>query len=185
MHMQSVKHMFPESERLVFREWRQVDWSFFAAMNANPRVMRFFPSIMTEETSRDMWDRMHAELVERGYGMYAVQLKSSGALIGMLGFHWADFEASFTPCVEIGWRLVPEAWGQGYAAEGAQACLHHGFSRLGFDRVYAFTACINLPSQAVMQRAGMKRLEEFNHPNVEKVSPLSPHVLYVKDSPAV
>lgn len=157
--------------------------AFFAAMNANPLVMRFFPSVLTEEESRSMWDRMRTELDEKGYGLYAVELKSSGTLIGLLGFHWADFKAEFTPCVEIGWRLVPEAWGYGYAVEGAKACLEHGFSRLGFDRVYSFTACVNHPSQAVMQRAGMKKTAEFNHPEVSADSPLHPHVLYVLEVP--
>lgn len=132
-----------------------------------------------------MWDRMWAELDEKGYGLYAVELKASGSLIGLLGFHWADFEADFTPCVEIGWRFVPEAWGRGYATEGAVAFLEHGFSRLGFERVYSFTACVNLPSQAVMRRAGMRKMAVFNHPGVAPDSELCPHVLYVRDAPRI
>lgn len=174
--------VFPESSRLKFRVWRDEDFPFFAAMNANPLVMRFFPSIMTEEESRSMWNRMRAEFGERGYGLYAVELKASGSLIGLIGFHWADFNAEFTPCVEIGWRLVPEAWGHGYAVEGAKACLEHGFSCLGFNRVYSFTACVNLPSEAVMLRAGMRKTAEFNHPGVAPDSVLYPHVLYVKEA---
>lgn len=174
--------LFPESSRLKFRAWKEEDFPFFAAMNANPRVMRFFPAVMTEEESRTMWNRLRAELDEKGYGVYAVELKSSGSLIGLLGFHRADFEADFTPCVEIGWRLVPEAWGYGYATEGAEACLKHGFARLGFGRVYSFTACVNLPSEAVMQRTGMRKTAEFNHPEVTPDSVLYPHVLYVKEA---
>ena len=181
--MPGGKLLLPESERLAFRAWGERDWPFFAAMNASPLVMRFFPSVLTEEESRSMWDRMRTELDEKGYGLYAVELKSSGTLIGLLGFHWADFKAEFTPCVEIGWRLVPEAWGYGYATEGAVACLEYGFSRLGFDRVYSFTACVNHPSQAVMRRAGMKKTAEFNHPEVSADSPLHPHVLYVLEVP--
>ena len=103
--MPGGKLSLPESERLVLREWREKDWPFFAAMNANPQVMRFFPGVMTEKDSLSMWNRIRKELDERGYGLYAVELKHSGSLIGLLGFHWADFEADFTPCVEIGWRL--------------------------------------------------------------------------------
>ena len=180
--MPGGKLSLPESERLVLREWREKDWPFFAAMNANPQVMRFFPGVMTDKDSLSMWNRMREELDERGYGLYAVELKHSGSLIGLLGFHWADFEADFTPCVEIGWRLVPEAWGYGYATEGARACLKHGFARFGFDRVYSFTACVNFPSQAVMQRVGMRKIAKFNHPKVAPESILYPHVLYVKDT---
>lgn len=174
--------VFPASPRLKFRGWEEKDWPFFAAMNASPLVMRFFPSVMTEEESRSMWNRMRAELDEKGYGLYAVELASSGALIGLLGLHRADFEAEFTPCVEIGWRLAPEAWGHGYATEGAKACLEHAFTRLGLERVYSFTACVNLPSQAVMRRAGMRKAAEFNHPKVDSASPLYPHVLYVQEA---
>ena len=107
--MPGGKLLLPESERLAFRAWGERDWPFFAAMNANPRVMRFFPAVMTEEESRAMWNRLRAELDEKGYGVYAVELKSSGSLIGLLGFHWADFKADFTPCVEIleAWNPVP------------------------------------------------------------------------------
>lgn len=181
--MPEGKMLLPESERLAFRAWEERDWPFFAAMNANPQVMCFFPAVMTKEQSRSMWDRMRAELDEKGYGLYAVELKASGALIGLMGFHWADFAAEFTPCVEIGWRLVPEAWGHGYATEGARACLEHGFSRLGFDRVYSFTACVNLLSEAVMKRAGMNKAGEFNHPEVMPDSILYPHVLYMSEAP--
>ena len=100
--MPGGKLSLPESERLVLREWREKDWPFFAAMNANPQVMRFFPGVMTEKDSLSMWNRIRKELDERGYGLYAVELKHSGSLIGLLGFHWADFEADFTPCVDIG-----------------------------------------------------------------------------------
>ena len=116
--MPGGKLSLPESERLVLREWREKDWPFFAAMNANPQVMRFFPGVMTEKDSLSMWNRIRKELDERGYGLYAVELKHSGSLIGLLGFHWADFEADFTPCAgSLGVRIrygrrpcMPETW---------------------------------------------------------------------------
>ena len=172
----------PESERLVLREWREKDWPFFSAIHDKPPQIRLFSTSPTAHDTLPILLPSPAEHDERGHSLYAMALTHSCSLIGLLGFHWADFEADFTPCVEIGWRLVPEAWGYGYATEGARACLKHGFARFGFDRVYSFTACVNFPSQAVMQRVGMRKIAEFNHPKVAPDSILYPHVLYVKDT---
>jgi len=79
---------------------------------------------------------------------------------------------------EIGWRLRKEAWGQGYATEGAAACLKHGFQTLGFDEIYSFTADLNVPSRRVMSKIGMQFVKYFDHPRLAKDSPLCKHVLY-------
>lgn len=99
-------------------------------------------------------------------------------MIGLTGLHRAAFEASFTPCIEIGWRFVAEVWGQGYATEAARAVLHDAFGRLGLPRVYSFTAAVNLRSERVMRRLGMRNLGGFDHPALPVGHLLRRHVLY-------
>lgn len=107
-----------------------------------------------------------------------MEVKATNEFIGFIGFHTATFESDFTPCIEIGWRLKKEAWGKGYATEGAKACLEYGFEELGFDEIYSFTADINEPSKQVMRKIGLKFLTEFDHPKVDPDSTLREHVLY-------
>ena len=74
-----------------------------------------------------------------------------------------------------------DAWGQGYATEAARACLDYGFSQLGMQKIYSWTALSNTPSERVMQKIGMERVGEFDHPMIEAGHPLQRHVLYVLD----
>lgn len=106
-------------------------------------------------------------------------MQGQSVKIGFIGFHIATFEADFTPCIEIGWRLKRDAWGKGYATEGARACLEFGFTNLNFKEVYSFIAKINKPSQNVMKKIGMHYVKDFNHPKIERNSNLCRHVLYV------
>ena len=141
-----------ETERLRLREWLPEDREPLAAMNADRRVMEFFPHPLSRAESDAFFDRIVAEWAESGQGLYAVERRGDGRLIGLTGLHRAAFEASFTPCIEIGWRFVAEVWGQGYATEAARAVLHDAFDRLGLPRVYSFTAAVNLRSERVMRR---------------------------------
>ena len=152
-----------ETERLRLREWLPEDREPLAAMNADRRVMEFFPHPLSRES---------------GQGLYAVERRGDGRLIGLTGLHRAAFEASFTPCIEIGWRFVAEVWGQGYATEAARAVLHDAFDRLGLPRVYSFTAAVNLRSERVMRRLGMRNLGGFDHPALPVGHLLRRHVLY-------
>ena len=136
-----------ETERLRLREWLPEDREPLAAMNADRRVMEFFPHPLSRAESDAFFDRIVAEWAESGRGLYAVERRGDGRLIGLTGLHRAAFEASFTPCIEIGWRFVAEVWGQGYATEAARAVLHDAFGRLGLPRVYSFTAAVNLRSE--------------------------------------
>jgi len=168
-----------ETPRLLLRRWRETDFDAFAKINANKDVMRFFPDVYDKERTKQLYDIIQEEFQELEYGLYAVEEKSSGNFIGFIGFHWARFDVDFCPCVEIGWRLDKDYWNRGYATEGAKACLKHGFARLGFDRVYSFTAVENVPSQRVMQKIGMRVYKYFEHPEVPEENPLRPHVCYV------
>lgn len=147
-------------------------------MNANPEVMRFFPDPMSRAASDDLVDRIECHFEDKGHGFYAVEELKSGAFIGFIGFGTPRFEASFTPCTEIGWRLDNKFWGQGYATEGALACLDYGFDVLGISELYAFTPTYNKPSERVMQKIGMVKVGEFDHPLIEKGHRLERHLIY-------
>ena len=98
--------------------------------------------------------------------------------IGYTGLHKADFPANFTPCIEIGWRLIKDVWNQGYATEAAKACLQYGFINLNIKEIYSFTAAINKRSERVMQKIGLQKIGEFDHPNIISENRLCRHVLY-------
>ena len=162
------------TSRLLLRRWRPEDRAPFAAMNADPVVMEHFPSPLTREQSDALVDRIEAHFDEHGYGLWAVE--ADGAFVGFTGLVWQTYEASFTPALEVGWRLVVSAWGHGYATEAATAALAVGLDEV--DSVVSTTALTNLRSQRVMQRLGMRRELEFDHPRVPEGHPVRPHVLY-------
>ena len=172
--------------RLILRRWRDSDKPPFAALNADPAVMEFIGAPLSTETS-DAWvDRISATFDSAGFGLWAAQVTedadASGPLgfIGFVGLNAPSFDATFTPCVEVGWRLATRAWGRGYATEGARAAVTDGFARLGLDEIVSFTTVSNVRSQRVMQRLGMRRdpADDFDHPRLAEGNPLRPHVLY-------
>ncbi|MEN6520783.1 MAG: GNAT family N-acetyltransferase [Armatimonadota bacterium] len=172
-----------ETQRLVFRDWAEQDLAEFQKMNKDPEVMKYFPKVLSDDETEAFYNRIIDEFKTAGYGLYAVETKHDVRFIGYIGFHKAAFEADFTPCIEIGWRLKREAWGNGYATEGAKACLAYGIPRFGFDRIYSFTAKINLRSENVMKKIEMRKVSEFSHPSLDADNPLSGHVLYMLESP--
>src|ERR1700722_13575950 len=154
--------------RLGLRRWLPADIPPYARMNQDPAVREFFPNLMTYDESAASVRVIERHFDEYGYGLYAVDLLSTGEFIGFDGFSHPGFDAFFTPCVEIGWRLRREAWGFGYATEGAAACLRYGFEELGLERIYSFTAVPNVRSERVMQKIGMKKAGEFDHPKLKE-----------------
>lgn len=166
-----------ETERLILRSWKPTDLPRFIAMNMDDRVMKFFPSLLTEEETAMFHNRIQNELDRNGWGLFAVEIKSTGDFIGYVGLHEIAFEADFTPGVEIGWRLDADHHNQGYATEAAKEVLRLAKAR-GIKKLYSFTAEINKPSERVMQKIGMEKIGQFNHPKLPAASPLSRHVLY-------
>jgi RimJ/RimL family protein N-acetyltransferase len=166
------------TERLVLRGWQPSDRAAFARLNADRRVMEFFPSVLSREESEAAADRVERHFTEHGFGLWAVELPDVAPFIGFVGLHVPRFSAHFTPCVEIGWRLDPAHWGCGYATEGARAALAHGFELLKLDEIVAMTVPANRRSRAVMERLGMVRdpADDFDHPLVSGA--LQRHVLY-------
>ena len=168
------------TERLLLRRWRPSDLAPFAALNADPRVMRYFPATLSRAESDVFAERVEEHFAEHGFGLWAVEVPDLGPFIGFVGLSVPRFEASFTPCVEVGWRLAAEYWGAGYAPEAARAALAFGFDTLGLREVLSFTTVPNQPSRRVMEKLGMKHdpSNDFDHPALAEGHALRRHVLY-------
>ncbi|MBY0269385.1 MAG: GNAT family N-acetyltransferase [Burkholderiales bacterium] len=168
-----------ETHRLRLRQWHESDRAPFAAMNADPAVMEFFPALQSREASDLSITAWQSQFASRGWSNWAVELLESSQFIGFIGLSVPRRTLPFSPCVEIGWRLASAYWGNGYATEGAQAALRVGFERIGLSEVVSFTAVGNLKSRAVMERIGMANAnEDFEHPGVPEGHALRLHCLY-------
>lgn len=167
-----------ETARLILRPWRDSDLPLFAEQNADPVVMRYLVGPLTRAQSDDYVAQAVRHLGETGYCKWAVEAPGVAPFIGAVGLSRVKFEASFTPAVEVAWRLHRNYWGRGYATEAARAAIEDGFTRIGLNEIVALTTLGNLASQRVMQRLGMIRTIEFDHPAVAGNSPLRRHILY-------
>ena len=169
-----------ETGRLTLRQWQESDRTPFAALCADPEVMKFFiSSVMSREAADGRIDKWSQLIDERGWGFWAIERTSDGQFIGFAGLQVPDEKHPFMPCVEIGWRLSRASWGCGYATEAARRVLHIAFATLGLREVIATTAVGNIRSSAVMERIGMTGPETvFRFPDVPNENPLGEHVLY-------
>jgi RimJ/RimL family protein N-acetyltransferase len=166
--------------RLLLRRWREIDHAPFAALNADPMVMEYFPGRLTRTESDDLIARFEAGFATRGYGLWALEVRATGEFVGFTGLSVPSFTAHFTPAVEVGWRLARSAWGKGYATEAGLAAVAVGFADAGLDEIVSFTSTTNSRSRAVMERIGMTHdpADDFDHPELDETDPLRPHVLY-------
>jgi RimJ/RimL family protein N-acetyltransferase len=168
-----------ETERLHLRQWIESDREPFARLNADPRVMEFFPSILDRSTSDAMIDRLQTKIADKGWGFWAVESKQDKQFIGFVGLEIPKADLPFSPCVEIGWRLAFEYWGKGYATEAAKVARKVGFDRLELPEIVSFTTIDNHRSRAVMERLGMNlEAETFEHPSLPVGHSLREHCLY-------
>jgi RimJ/RimL family protein N-acetyltransferase len=175
-----------QTDRLRLRAWRDTDLVPFARLNADARVMRYFPAPLTTDESNRLADRIRLHIDHDGWGLWAVEVVGVTSFAGFIGLAQPRFEAHFTPCTEVGWRLGTEFWGCGYATEGALAALGFGFCELGLSEVVSFAAEGNRSSRRVMERIGMGRspADDFDHPGLPEGHELCRHVLYRKRSTA-
>lgn len=168
------------TDRISLRTWQASDQIFFSQMNADSQVMEYFPSTLTENETQTLIERINEHLRCHQFGLWAAELKETKEFMGFIGLSIPSFSAHFTPCVEIGWRLARQYWGQGLATEGAKAVLAYGFSQLNLDEIVSFTALNNYRSRRVMEKIGLTRQEkdDFDNPRLALDHPLSRHVLY-------
>ncbi|MFV2058172.1 MAG: GNAT family N-acetyltransferase [Thiohalomonadales bacterium] len=172
------------TDRLLLRQWCHDDYTPFATLNSDAEVMRYFPSRLNRKESDALASRIEALIAERGWGFWAVELIAQNSFIGFVGLHETTYEIPVTPCIEIGWRLAQEYWGNGYATEAARASLDVAFTKLNIETIYSFTAVSNVKSRAVMEELNMVNMQRnFDHPMVPQDSPLREHVLYKIKNP--
>ncbi len=166
--------------RLLLRPWRDEDLAPFAALNGDPDVMEFFPKPLGRTESDAAATHVRDHFDRRGFGLWAVEVPGLVNFIGFVGLSVPSFEAHFTPCVEIGWRLARRHWGVGYATEAALAALDFGFRELALDEIVSFTAAVNLRSRGVMEKIGLthSHADDFDHPALPEGHALRRHVLY-------
>lgn len=168
--------------RLLLREWQPRDLAPFAAMNADPMVMRYFHAPMTAQETEEAMARYNAQLARDGFTMFAAEDRVTGELLGILGAQTMRFAIPNVaqPAVEIGWRLSTSAQGKGLATEGAQAILNFLRETTSLTEVVAITAVENQPSRRVMEKLGMTYAPalDFDHPNIPAGSPVRRTVVY-------
>lgn len=176
--------VYIETERLRLRDWQEEDLLSFQQMNANQQVRRYFPSLLSYQRSEHDMNKMNEMILDDGIGLFAVELKETNGWLGFIGLNYVTEESKFPfeelPFYEIGWRLIPEVWGNGLATEGAEAVLKYA-KQQGLNEVYAFTSESNEPSLKVMEKLGMEIYDYFEYPELSKHHPLNRHVRYYKN----
>jgi RimJ/RimL family protein N-acetyltransferase len=176
------------TDRLILRPWKDNDLAPFAAMNADPAVREFFPGLLTREESDASARRAQSKIAQRGFGMFAAELRANGEFAGFIGLDPMDFAIPgiATPTIEIGWRLARAYWGKGLATEGARAVVRYAFETLRLKEIVAITVPANIRSRRVMEKIGMAHMPalDFDHPRIAENHPLRRHVLYLLTSEA-
>lgn len=177
-----------QTPRLKLRQWRASDAEDFAKMNADPEVMRYFAAPLERAASDMMIAAISTQFAQYGWGLWALEVQSEAdqqetdRFIGFVGLSIPKRQFSFSPCVEIGWRLAKKYWRQGYASEAAQEALRFGFVELGLAEIVSFTSLHNLPSRAVMEKIGLhNQQQDFDHPALPPGHVLERHCLYAQE----
>jgi len=167
------------TQRLLLRQWQDKDLPELARLNADPLVMKFYPNTLSTQKSNAIAEKLKALISDRGWGFWAVETLDDNIFIGFVGLHEPVYELPVNPCIEIGWRLAREHWGNGYATEAASASIKFGFEKLDLSEIYSFTSVANIKSRKVMERLKMTDQKmNFKHPMIPEGSPLREHVLY-------
>jgi RimJ/RimL family protein N-acetyltransferase len=154
-----------ETERLLLRDWQPSDAAPFAALNADAEVTRYLNGPMRREQSDELLARIRNHWQDHGFGLYAVEVKDSGAFAGFVGLAIPSFLPDVLPAVEVGWRLAREHWGNGYATEGARASLRFGFEELELRQIISIIDPRNAASVRVAERLEMTRGRDRIHPS--------------------
>ncbi len=171
------KYIFT-SERLGFRNWDMTDIDKMHEINSDENVMKYFPTIPTKEQTKEFVERMKKQFENKGFCYFAVDKLEDSELIGFIGLSEQIYEADFTPCVDIGWRIKSSEWNKGFASEGAKKCLDYALNELKLENVYSIAPKINTKSEYIMTKIGLKKQYEFEHSLLTTNDRLKTCVLY-------
>ena len=170
-----------DTPRIKLRNWQAKDLPRWIAMNSDPVTLKYFPRTYTNTESEISFERISKFLELHEFGVWAAEEKESANFMGFIGLSEQHLEGiSFTPCIEIGWRLDKAFWGRGYATEGALEVLKFGQENLKIDQIFSYTARINTPSINVMKKIGLAARPEldFDHPKIDVGLPMRNHVVF-------
>lgn len=169
-----------ETARLILRTWKHEDTDAYYQINQDRQVIELLRGPLSMQQVIEFISAANQHQEKHGYTLWAIELKQTGELIGFTGLNYTDWQAHFTPAVEIGWRLGSQHWGRGYATESAKAALKHGFTRCHLKEIVSFTVPTNARSIRVMEKIGLKRdvNGDFAHPKLPNDHRLSHHILY-------
>jgi ribosomal-protein-alanine N-acetyltransferase len=151
-------HIVLETPRLILREFVPDDADALARVLSDPETMRYYPAPF-DRAGVGQWIICNLRrYLANGHGLWALDLKSSGEMIGDCGITLQDVDGE--PLPEIGYHLRRDLWGQGLASEAACACLDYGFTQLKADLLISLVRPENVPSCKVAERNGMKIWKE-------------------------
>ncbi len=171
------KYLFT-TERLGFRNWELSDIDEMYQINSDEKVMEFFPNVSTKKQTIEFVKRMKSQYSKKGYCYFAVDKLEDNTFIGFIGLSELTYNAKFTPCIDIGWRIKSSEWNKGFATEGAKKCLEYALNVLKIEEIYSIAPKINLKSERIMTKIGLKKQYEFEHPLLTNDSRLKTCVLY-------
>lgn len=166
------------SERLGFRAWQPEDIDSMQQINSDELVMEFFPGLLTKGQTTEFIERMNRQFAEKGFCYFAVEILDTKEFIGFIGLSEQRYPADFTPCIDIGWRLKSSVWNKGLATEGAKKCLEYAFEHLNIKEVCSIAPKVNIKSEHIMQKIGLQKQYEFEHPLLINDERLRTCVLY-------
>ncbi len=166
------------SERLGFRAWRKDDLEEFAKLNSDKEVMEHFPKTLSKKEVKELIEKLQQHFATNGYTYYATEILETKEFIGMIGLAFQEYKTKFTPAIDIGWRLKRNAWGKGYATEGAKRCIEYAFNELGIMKIISVCTIKNNKSENVMKKIGMTKKGEFNHPELRNYPEYEKHFCY-------
>lgn len=168
-----------QTEQVILRQWRAEDRPLFASINADPKVMKYFPNTLSRQQSDALVDRVSNDIDASGWGFWAAEKVDTAEFIGFVGINYSADGLPFAPCVEIGWRLGSQYWGQGLATEAAKGAMAYAFTHASVEKLVSMTSLLNTASERVMQKLEMtKSPNTFLHPKIAQGHALQEHVLY-------